>query len=253
MSTQVNFVESYVNWLKANIRQKELNGYYEITTPFLDRHNDHLQIYVKQNGDKYILTDDGYILSDLMMSGCDIHSPNRQNILQTILNSLGIKNEGDSLIIEARAENFPQKKHLLLQAMVSVNDMFMTAQPRVASLFLEDVEQFLELKEIRFTPLVQFTGKSGFIHNFDFVIPASKKKNERIIKAVNSLNRDRAQQILFAWNDIHGTRKTDCSLFVFMNDLEQPVRSDVTGALKEYDVVTVPWTKREEYAEELVA
>ena len=176
MNTQVNFVESYVNWLKTSIHQKELNGYYEITTPFLDRHNDHLQIYVKQNGDKYILTDDGYILSDLMMSGCDIHSPNRQNILQTILNSLRIKNEGDSLIIEARAENFPQKKHLLLQAMVSVNDMFMTAQPRVANLFLEDVEQFLDLKEIRFTPLVQFTGKSGFIHNFDFVIPASKKE-----------------------------------------------------------------------------
>jgi hypothetical protein len=254
MNTQMNnFVESYTNWLKTNIHQKEINGYYEITTPFLDRHNDHLQIYVKQNGDQYILTDDGYILSDLILSGCDIHSPNRQNILETILNSLGVKNEGDSLIIEARQENFPQKKHLLLQAMISVNDMFMTSQPRVVSLFLEDVEHFLELQEVRFTSAIQFTGKSGFIHNFDFVIPASKKKNERIIKAVNILSRERAQQILFAWNDIHGTRKHDTNLFVFTNDTEQAVRAEISGALKEYAVVTIPWSKREDYLEELVA
>lgn len=248
-----DFVDSYINWLKSNIQWKEINGFLEISTPFLDRHNDHLQIYVKEEGTKYILTDDGYILNDLMMSGCDLSSPNRQNILQTITNSLGVKVAGDNLMIEARPDNFPQKKHQLLQAMLSVNDMFMISQPRVSSLFLEDVEQFLDQNEIRYIPSVQFTGKSGFIHNFEFVIPASKKKSERLIKAINNPTRDKTQTILFAWSDIREVRKKNSSLYVFINDRDHTLKPEVTGAFGEYGVIAVPWTKREEYKEELAA
>lgn len=248
-----NFVESYLNWLKSNIKWKEINGFLEISTPFLDRHNDHLQIYVKEEGAKYILTDDGYVLNDLLMSGCDLSTPNRQNVLQTIINNLGVKVEGDNLIVEARPDNFPQKKHQLLQVMLSVNDMFMISQPRVASLFLEDVEQFLDENEIRYTPSVQFTGKSGFIHNFEFVIPASKKKAERLIKAINNPTRDKTQTILFAWSDIREARKKDSSLYVFINDNEHTLKPEVTGAFGEYGVITVPWTKREEFKDELAA
>ncbi len=248
-----NFVNSYINWLKSNIQWKEINGFLEISTPFLDRHNDHLQIYVKEEGAKYILTDDGYILNDLMMSGCDISSPSRKSVLQTITNSLGVKVDGENLTVEARPDNFPQKKHQLLQAMLSVNDMFMISQPRITNIFLEDVEQFLDQSEIRYTPVVQFTGKSGFSHSFEFVIPASKKKPERLIKAVNNPTRDKAQTILFAWNDIREVRKNDSSLYVFVNDQEHSLRPEVTGAFGEYGVIAVPWTKREEYKEELVA
>jgi len=131
--------------------------------------------------------------------------------------------------------------------------MFMISQPRVASLFLEDVEQFLDENEIRYTPSVQFTGKSGFIHNFEFVIPASKKKAERLIKAINNPTRDKTQTILFAWSDIREARKKDSSLYVFINDSEHTLKPEVTGAFGEYGVIAVPWTKREEYKEELAA
>ncbi|SDZ16334.1 DUF1829 domain-containing protein [Tindallia californiensis] len=248
-----DFVDSYINWLKSKIILKEIKGFYEITTPFLDRHNDHLQIYAKQVGEKIILTDDGYVISDLLMSGCDISSPRRQNVLHTILNSLGVRLEGDAMIVDASVDNFPQKKHLLLQAMISVNDMFMMSQTRVASLFLEDVEHFLDFNDVRYTPSVQFNGKSGFAHSFDFVIPSSKKMPERLIKAINNPSREKAQTLLFSWNDIQEVRKRKTAMFVFVNDMDKSIRSDILGAFSEYGITTIAWTKREQFLDRLIA
>jgi hypothetical protein len=41
----------------------------EITTPYIDRHNDYIQIYIKKSKDSFILTDDRYTIDDLLLSG----------------------------------------------------------------------------------------------------------------------------------------------------------------------------------------
>ena len=34
------FIDAYIKWLRENSSQKVINGYTEITTPFLDSNND---------------------------------------------------------------------------------------------------------------------------------------------------------------------------------------------------------------------
>lgn len=80
--------------------------------------------------------------------------------------------------------------------------------PVVASLFLEDVTAWLELHDIRFTPNVKFTGRSGYDHTFDFVVPASGRAPERLIRAVNRPSRDLAEAMAFAWVDTKEVRPT---------------------------------------------
>ncbi len=75
--------DSYLGWLKENISFKDIDNAIEITTPLMDRHNDYLQLYVVPNGDKLCITDDGYIINDLLLSGCDLHtSKKRKEMLQ---------------------------------------------------------------------------------------------------------------------------------------------------------------------------
>jgi hypothetical protein len=80
--------------------------------------------------------------------------------------------------------------------------MFMLSQSRVAGVFLDDVELFLLEHNIRFTPNLQLIGKSGFPHHIHFAIPSSSKQPERLIKAVNNPTIDKAQNVIFTWNDI---------------------------------------------------
>ena len=248
-----DLVNTYIEWLRKRISIEEINGIYEITTPFLDRHNDNLQIYIKKSDSGVILTDDGHTITDLRLSGCEFTTEKRWQVLNSILNGFGVHLLGEELVVEARPENFPQKKHNLIQAILSINDLFVMAAPMVVSLFREDVERFLRLNEIRFTPSVNFTGKSGFVHFFDFVIPASKAKPERILKAINRPDKQKITSLIFSWTDTKEVRAIDSTAYSILNDTDQSINPDLISALKQYGIKAMPWSQREEYVEELAA
>lgn len=76
-------VKNYLNWLESNMTEREItSSITEITTPFLDRHNDYTQIYlIHRDRDEYKISDDGYIINDLIMSGVDIYSTSKRKSL----------------------------------------------------------------------------------------------------------------------------------------------------------------------------
>lgn len=120
-------LDDYVAWLRDKSRLRAVGAeWVEITTPYLDRHNDYLQIYVKRQGATYLLTDDGYVLEDLAQSGCTLDSPKRQALLQMTLAGFGVHNRGGRLEVQAAAETFALRKHNLVQAMLAVSDLFYT-------------------------------------------------------------------------------------------------------------------------------
>jgi hypothetical protein len=115
-----NLVNAYIEWLRQNISIKEINGIYEITTPFLDRHNDHLRIYVKKSDSGFILTDAGHTITDLRLSGFEF-TPKKRQVLNSILNGFGVQLIGEELVIKAKPKDFPQKKHNLIQAILYIS------------------------------------------------------------------------------------------------------------------------------------
>ena len=241
-------ISEYLKWIKDNtvVRTVEDGEICSISTPFLDRHNDHLDIYMLKNNGTIKLTDNGYTVADLKMSGFEINTPKRESILKTALNGFGVKMNGnDELYVEATANNIGQKKHYLLQAILAVNDMFNLAQETVYSLFKEDVELYFRSNDIFFSKDIKLTGKSGFDHNIDFLIPAAKNRPERLIKAINSAKKDSVLSSIMAFNDINQTRETTTKNFVVYNDLEKEVSKDVIGALDNYGVKHIPWSKKE--------
>ena len=246
-------VEDYIRWLRLKTTVAPAGeGVCEITTPFLDRHNDHLQIYVRALGDdRYALTDDGYVVRDLRMSGCDLDTPARKAALQVMLNGFGVRLDGDALQVETTRQRFACGKHSLLQAMIAVNDLFVMARPHVAQLFREDVARYLSLNEVRFVGSVKFVGKSGFDHLFDFVIPPSRKYPERAIRAINNPDRDQAISLVFAKTDVQVVRPADAIVIAVVNDSDRPVPNDVTEAFQRYEVPTIKWSERDQHLAEL--
>jgi hypothetical protein len=155
--------------------------------------------------------------------------------------------------VRASKDDFPMRKHNLVQAMLAVNDLFYLASPIVSSLFLEDVVAWLDENEIRYTPNVKFTGKSGYDHLFNFVIPKSKRQPERILQAINRPSRDEAGATAFAWIDTKEVRAADSRAYALLNDSERAVSPTVMDALQSYGVRPIPWSKRQAVVEELTA
>jgi Domain of unknown function DUF1829/Domain of unknown function DUF1828 len=247
-------MRDYHVWLRDKTTLREVNGeWVEITTPYLDRHNDALQIYVRADSGGYILTDDSYTIHDLEASGCNLHTEKRQDLLNMTLNGFGVRRRDDALEVHATAETFPSKKHSFVQAMLAVNDLFYLAKPVVESLFFEDVVAWLDANEIRYTPSAKFPGISGYDHLFHFVVPKSRKQPERIVQAINRPTRDTALSFISAWTDTRQTRPPDSKAYAMLNDTERPISGDVIDALRSYQIGPVPWAERAQVVPELAA
>ena len=154
MSEIETLLEAYWDWLRDRTMVREIEDWAEITTPFLDRHNDYLQIYARCENGAYVLTDDGYTMVDLEQSGCTLDTPKRQGLLRATLNGFGVQSNGKAIEVHATPQNFALKKHNLVQAMLAVNDLFYLASPVVESFFYEDVAAWLDTEMVRYTPQV---------------------------------------------------------------------------------------------------
>ena len=254
--TTVQEIESLLNeyrtWLKDKTAVREVNGaWVEITTPYLDRHNDQLQIYARRDIGGYVLSDDSYTIHDLEASGCNLNTEKRRDFLRMTLNGFGVRLNAEALEVHATPENFPLRKHNLIQAMLAVNDLFYLAKPMVESLFYGDVVAWLDANDIRYTPKAKFTGTSGYDHLFDFVVPKSRKQPERILQAINRPTRDTAESFILAWLDTRQVRPADSKAYAVLDDTEQTVSGGVLDAFRNYRILPVPFGQRAEVVMEL--
>lgn len=252
-------IDDYVRWVKDNTSFRSVveGSMGVITTPFLGNDNDHLDIYVVKQGDRLLLTDDGNTLQDLKMSGVDLTSgqtsPKRDKILKMILRSFGVSvgDEGQ-LQIEASIGNVAQKKHYLLQAILSVNDMCLLSQENVVSLFKEDVESFFRANNFVFSKDIKISGKTGFDHNVDFLVPASMSRPERLIKVLNTPKKDSIMSVIFAFEDIAENREGKMLDYVIYNDADdRNISQESLLALDNYGIRHVGWEDRKILVDEL--
>ena len=246
------FIDDYLKWLKLNMTEEKLdNGIIEITTPFLDKNNDYTQIYVqKKDQNKLVISDYGYIISELIMLGIDMNLPKRKEIIQTIVNRFGVKLINDTITVECVLEDYPKAKHNLLQAMLAVDDIFYLSRPNVISLFSEEVEKFFKANDIYYMSNISFVGIAGYTHNYEYALQRNKTNPERLIKVVNNLSKSMTESILFAWSDTRAVREKDSVLYTFINDGNKVQEKNI-NALDKYNVVPIVWSKRNEYLDKL--
>lgn len=238
------YIDDYVNWLKNEITFTQIGEYYEINTPFLDSSNDYLQFYVKQDGNNIFFTDDGYTLNDLENSGFKM-TPNRKKQLTTILNQYGVRLNKKELVLSAPAIEFAKKKHAFTQCILKVNDLYLTLRSKVTSYFLDDIQDFFQEREIYCFANMQFVGKSGYAHNYDFAIQRTRNMPERLCLAINNPSRTSLSSTIFAWNDTRPARPQNSKLIVFLND-SNSISKNVEDAFRNYEIDTIRWSEREQ-------
>lgn len=245
-----DMVKGYYKWLYDNtiIKRDGLTEWYSIDTPFIGLANDRIEVFVKKDGDKFILSDDGETLWGLKMKGIDIsHSASRRNILKGIELNFAVRIENGEIVTEATKENFFSRKHAILQAIQQVSDLRMTAKKDIVSMFSEDLKQYLDANDVVYTPQFTLIGKSGLNFYYDFQIAG--KMDETVIRTFNQLKQGNVTDILFGIEDVRSNREsmTGKSLqsIVVVNDSERPPRREYVSALNEYGCKTLFWSKKD--------
>ena len=244
-------IQDYYSWLKNKtvILADNNTEWVSIQTPFIGIFNDVIEIYARKQGGKIILSDNGETLHNLELVGTSLsRSGDRRNVAERILLNYGIQLSKEELLTEATEQNFPQKKHNFLAAIIELNDLYVLSKSNVASIFKEDVRVYLDSQNIIYTPDFISKGTTGLEFMFDFQIAG--KQNELVLKSFNTINKQTLSSFLFSWDDIKNVRekvsKKTVTAIAVINDEEREIRQEYLDALKSKNANYIIWSNRYE-------
>lgn len=157
--------------------------------------------------------------------------------MQTVCRQNGIHfdEDSDELTAASSGSQLVQSIHSFGQALLQIDDLYMTSQSRVSSYFTDDLIKFFDENEIYYSKNVELKGRSGLISSFNFCFQKSKNHPERLCIAINNATKERLQSTMFIWEDVRENRDPGTELFVIINDSNK-VFSDFRSALQNYNI-----------------
>ena len=121
---------------------------YRVFTPFRADDGDHLVIVLKQEADKWFLTDNGHTYMHLTydLDEKSLHTGTRQEIISNMLNAFSVDDVDGELRLAIENNQFGNSLYDFIQALLRINDVSYLSRERVKSTFMEDFRTFIEEK-----------------------------------------------------------------------------------------------------------
>jgi Domain of unknown function DUF1829/Domain of unknown function DUF1828 len=274
-------VDRYLGWVRQELSVQLRGESCEISTPFLDRHRDQLQIYAISRNGQIVLTDDGYTVSELMTAGIEMDNGGVRQSVEALVRGSRVRFQGKELTTEATPDTVGERLQSFLQAMLALNTLSHISASRPASLglvssagsdidehhflaerssgpvsaeiFQAGIERFFADSGIKHKRAEALSGRSGLSYSVDFVIPHTQQRPLRYIKLVPKPSKSALRPILLMVLDTRENRPPDSRFYVFLNDARRKVSGQLLEPLQSYGVAAIRWTEREEYIQELAA
>lgn len=187
--TSKGLIKSYLRWFEESCSEEEIDdSLSELTLPYLDQHNDFLQLYVHRNTEDVTITDDGYVFRELSQCGCDLtrKSKNkRREMAEVILRSQGINPtaiDDKQILVRASEAEVPAKIHAAFMSMLGLSGLASVSPSNVETIFKEDVSTWMTSHKVPFEPEIVLEGKSKNEFNFDFMIPGRGVSPTKIVQ-----------------------------------------------------------------------
>lgn len=236
-------VDGYANQLRRDMEVVQQGDGFCVVTPMLNRNNDFMNVYLSDAPSRGIVVSDmGETIADLEMSGFKM-TAQRSEKLREIINGFGVSIKGAELYVSGSRDDIASRMNMLIQAMASVDDMYLLSQASIRQFFAEDVGAWMIDHEISVVEGPSFTGRSGLPQKFDYAIGKSRRSPERLIKTVNNPTIGGIRNVLFGWEDVKQSRR-DSKGFVFLNTKntkDGTVSEESLQACRNYEITPIMW------------
>jgi Domain of unknown function DUF1828/Domain of unknown function DUF1829 len=225
MTTIAN-IESYYKFLNDRTKVEQLsNVATAFYLPFLDHNSDFIQIYIqKEITNRYLITDDGYYIQDLVINGFDIKNGVKNQKLKEVLKEFKIEVDSDDcLYVMADDESVNSKIHDLLQAIIKIVDITYLAKPVVLKAFQEYVFAVFDEMNLAYSKNIKKESKTGINYTFDAIINKTKNSKEKLVCCFQNPDLDKLRLGLLQYYEIAPT--VPDTEFIYILEDKSDIRS----------------------------
>ena len=119
---------------------------YRVFTPFLFEDGDHLAVVLKQEANRWVLSDEGHTYMHLTydLDENDLRRGTRQKIITNALSVFTVEDCEGELRLVVPEERYGDALFSFVQALLKISDVTYLSRERVKSTFMEDFRAFME-------------------------------------------------------------------------------------------------------------
>lgn len=230
--------------------------YQRIRTPFLYPDGDSIDLFVKQTGDIWTITDLGETLRWLRMQSLSPkRTPKQQAMIEDVMLNHGVEFFKGMLMARCRLmSDYAPTVLRMAQAALRVADLWFTFRNRAVQSAVDEVADFLTERSFHFERGERLAGRSGKIWTPDFHVrtPAKSSLVYVLTTGSRSASRPVVEHVLTAWYDLNQLAAGPEALhFVSLFDDTADVWSDEDFRLVEPLSEVVRWSAPDDFGRAL--
>jgi len=224
-----------------------------ITVPFERSDRDAVTLWIRENGDGYVISDEGETYGMLYLSNINIDQPRRRKRLESVKSRFDLDKAEREIRIRTDQENLGARIIDAIQAVQSISYLTYTRQEYTKSDFKEDVGEFLTESGFYYTPHYDVQGASE-THVVDFNIHDQPKLT--FLEAIHAESPSSAKSIAertgFKWTDIRRAN-ADVNLIAVLDNESGEYDSRTETILENYSDHFIPWSAKDTIDQALTA
>lgn len=113
---------------------------FRVFTPFMFDDGDHLDIVLRKDGARWVLSDEAHTYMHLTydIDEKDLHSGTRQKIISNALSMFQIEDHDGELVLDVPEERYGDALYSFVQGLLKISDVSYLSRERVRSTFMDD-------------------------------------------------------------------------------------------------------------------
>ncbi len=223
-----------------------------VRTPLLYPDGRVVDVFIMNRGDEYLLTDFGEALGWLRMQSTSIRRSRKQNLLiLDLCETLGIDLQGGQLTLRSPDNaDLAEAVTRVAQAIVKVSDLWYTLRHQAWETTADEVDEWLQEKQIAFERSVQQPGRSG--RNWTIDYRTRIRERTTLVTLLSTGTRGTVHRItehaLAGWIDLRYLQDSQPSLiFVSLFDDREDVWQAEDFELAEHCSEIARWSRPDEF------
>ena len=237
--------DRYLDWLRQSVEVEAIaEGWWQVTLPLVDRHNDLIAVYARQDDDQVLLTDYGETLIDLAWVGWEPTTEPREELLNEIASRYDLSIENGQLTARILVSDLPFALQRMGQAILALNELRSTTPESVAEIFRQDVRKWVASAGYRPEPVESVQGRS-LPHRVDVFLRGDRETPSRLLRAFHNPNTQSFRELLTAKVDTQ-EEHPDWMWIAVLDDSKRGVPAHVDGAFRKHQMPVIPWSRHQE-------
>lgn len=228
---------------EENVSISDEDGECRITVPFERADRDAITLWIRQEGNDYVITDEGETYGYLYLSNINLDQSRREKRLSSTKQRYNLDSAKYEIKLTTNQENLGYRLLDAIQAVQSISYLAYTRRQYTQTDFKDEVGGYLEGEGYHYERNVDIVGDSE-PHRVDFHVHNGKPTYLDALHAEDvSTAHSMAERTAFKWVDIQAA-EPDVTTIAVLDDESGEYDERTVQILSNYSDRYIPWSTR---------